>query len=205
MRKEQVITFHRVKVDPNLNEDHVAYDYRGREGVIQPSRGPSWTDVAVHLDGEDPNTTHYFKPEWLMSTEPPPAKGDVVDVRGVVSVYGGGNSIYIKFDDREGAVPVPVPIDQVVTVVQRAPKLPPEPEHDSVIQIYHATSNAIVGVWWRRLGRRPERTGGAWWLNMKNPTEPHKTWREVVERAIKNGDTIRVYHPTGTIHLKEVN
>lgn len=86
MRKDKVITFHRVKVKEDFAEDHPCYPWRGKEGQIQPPPLPYVLPgdyVPVKLDGHD--NLFVFEAAHLDDlSRPLPDVGDVVMVKATV-------------------------------------------------------------------------------------------------------------------------
>lgn len=86
MRKDKVITFHRVKVKEDFAEDHPCYPWRGKEGQIQPPPLPYVLPgdyVSVKLDGHD--NLFVFEAAHLDDlSRPLPEVGDIVSIKAKV-------------------------------------------------------------------------------------------------------------------------
>jgi hypothetical protein len=192
VRKDKVITFHRVRVKDDLPEEHVAYQFRGREGLIQPPVAPygGATDgVPIILDG-DPGRTRYFKPEWLDDISQPAADvGDTVEVKAKI-FRRDGERVLLSIEDVGGW------IDRAdLRVVERAPKLPREPSFWAIVRGVNSDGD-MVGAWWRQRSNDP---GGNNWFDMVHGG-PHITWAEVINRVRKTGATLRIHPgPTATV------
>lgn len=104
MRKDKVITFHRVKVKEDFAEDHPCYRWRGKEGQIQPPPLPYVLPgdyVPVKLDGHD--NLFIFEAAHLDDlSRPLPDVGDIVSVKATV-IKRAGERILVAADLGGGA------------------------------------------------------------------------------------------------------
>ena len=192
MRADKVVTFRRVRVKEDLHESHVAYQHRGMTGTIQPPAqhyGSMGSAVGVKLD-DNPNTTYYFKPEWLDDlSKPLPEAGDTVIVEAKVVERNGEQIFVAAGSTAHGGDTNWIDRSDVKQVVKRVEKALTEPPINSVVfgKLDPPTST-VVGTWWNRRALNYERP----WYNMS--TGIYVSWKDVVEQVHKHKANFHVYH-----------
>lgn len=197
MRKDQVITYHKVRVKPTLADRHVAAEHRGKIGVVQPSREIALVyrqEVGVKFEDE-PNTTYYFKPEWLDDVSSPPAEvGDIILVRAKVTERADD---LIRFRVEGEAPRGWLPESLVYSVVERAPWYPVEPLIGTVVRGINLRENTPMGTWVRQTRAAPY---GKNWFNLVHGGDP-VSWNDVVDRVREAGASFQYYQPTISVDL----
>jgi len=190
MKKEKVITYHRVQVKDDLPEEHVAYDFRGRKGTIQhPTKPYGATDaVPVKLDGDE-TVTRYFKAEWLDDiTKPAPEAGDHVYIKAKV-VRRDGDDVEVVAEDPAWPIlhrdDVQIRYPMQLHPVEVTPPPPPEPEIRSIVR-----TTGGKQTWWRFGGATAKR-----WMDLTTGT--WTSWPEIVEKARTTGDALHIYEENG--------
>lgn len=128
MRKDKVITFHRVQVKEDFAEDHPCYPWRGKEGTIQLPPLPYVLPgdyVPVKLDGYD--TRFIFEAAHLDDlTKPLPDVGDIVSIKAKVISRQDEGILVAAYHSETGRANNWMDRSDVQYVMERAEKVEPE-------------------------------------------------------------------------------